>query len=742
MYIPVIMAISCCHGLTRHASPRRSFGPLKLFAGIFFFGIASCMIPPANPVETPPPPPTFQGSVDEYYAGAFDKSIRTLQQLLVINPSDARARLEMARLYEEQGDYTEAISALRELSSADPGDAAVRQELFVAAVLDRRTELAKKLLPLSEPNAKTLFYEGLLASESGDTAEATALFRKSLSAARTEPSAQREPMAWYFLGKLEYAAGNYAAAVDSFSSLLGQDPNFTMAFVPLAGAMVAAERYAEAYSFLRRAHEVLPSDATVTEMLANLERRYPAFEQNRKRVQTVMQQSAVAPTVTTFPVNVASMPVVRVGLAVGLKSITIKTGGDYLIRSDGPGGSLTYHGRGKELLEIAEANGAITLAHPGEAPFLTWTAPAKLSYANPDRTTIIFDLVTGTGEYYAATRDRAYRGQMVFRPEAKGFTVINRVPLEEYLYSVVPSEMPALWPEQALEAQAVAARSYTLASLGRFEKEGFDVRGSVISAAYDGVTNEDSRATAAVNATQGQILLYHGKPLEAFYSANSGGYTENSAVVWGQHAGMAAVPDLLVQARSEDISLQKLIGWIGSDPPAYDATPPYFAPNDYRWNKWVASSAIERRVKEVRSDVGRIESITTRGRGISGRVTQVQIEGTLGTVKIGGDAVRWVLGGLRSNLFVVQPMMGSDGLPEYFIFRGAGWGHGVGMDQDGAAGMAAAGYTYREILAHYYPRAVIGTYLPDSVEPAPSASTESAAGRNTDTVAGKQSAAQ
>ena len=92
-------------------------------------------------------------------------------------------------------------------------------------------------------------------------------------------------------------------------------------------------------------------------------------------------------------------------------------------------------------------------------------------------------------------------------------------------------------------------------------------------------------------------------------------------------------------------------------------------------------------------------------RGVSGRIPEVRVRGTAGETTVKWDAIRWKLGGLRSNLFVVEARLGRDGLPEYFVFTGGGWGHGVGMCQTGAAGMASVGFSTEAILHHYYGQA-------------------------------------
>ena len=665
----------------------------------------------AGVVKSPEAPPTFDGAVADYYQGSFEKSIRVLEQLIADDPLGRKARWELARELEEAGEYSQAAAVLRELGTLTDHRSAVDVELFIDLYLAGDLEGARALLPLPVETAHSLFYEALLFRDSGDPSRAISLLRRSLSLRK------RHPIAWYFLGKLLYETKDYAKAERCFEQVLNQDPDLTLSLVPLADSILAQGNYTAAYPLLLRARNILPGDAWIAAKIAKLEEADPLLAEKRAETKAVAERTTVPPRVAAVAPGVAASPIVRVGLAEELRSITLKTGGDFLIRSAMPGRALTYRGKKDQVLVVQSEGGSVTLSDPGERPFLSWTAPVTLEYTEPRCTTVIFDLVTERGTFYATAGNRAYRGTMEFRPDRKGFAVVNVLPLEEYLYSVVPSEMPASWPMEALKAQAVAARSYTLASLGTFASRGFDVQGSVVSAAYGGVGVEEEATTEAVNDTEGQVLVFDGRPLTAFYNANSGGYTENSRVVWGESAGMEAVPDILTPKRDTFLPLPALISWLRSDAASYSSVSPYYSRAAYRWVKWVPAEEIARRVGREK-DIGGILSIITRGRGISGRVAEVEVVGSSGSVLVRGDRIRYVLGGLRSTLFTVRPKLGSGGLPQYFIFTGGGWGHGVGMDQSGAAGMAAAGYTYKEILAHYYPRAQLATDDPAAAESA------------------------
>jgi SpoIID/LytB domain protein len=206
-----------------------------------------------------------------------------------------------------------------------------------------------------------------------------------------------------------------------------------------------------------------------------------------------------------------------------------------------------------------------------------------------------------------------------------------------------------------------------------------------------------------VNATRGQILTYNEKPISAFYSANSGGYSAVPPITWNFNPPyLQTVPDKLGVAHEGLLAPAALAAWVDQRLPSYAANPKYSARSAYRWQVIVPRSEIERRINR-RSPIGEITGLLTLARADCGRVNQVLIQGTKGEFVVSGDSIRSTLGGLRSNLFVVNPKLGKDGLPEFFIFTGAGFGHGVGMDQSGAAGMAADGYSAPAILEHYYP---------------------------------------
>jgi stage II sporulation protein D len=210
--------------------------------------------------------------------------------------------------------------------------------------------------------------------------------------------------------------------------------------------------------------------------------------------------------------------------------------------------------------------------------------------------------------------DVPYRGQLEVAVGGGKLNVVNVVGLEQYLAGVVPREMPSAWPDEALKAQAVAARSYALAH--RLTGKGFDLYADVRSQVYGGIPAENPRTTAAVNATKGEVLLWEGKPIDALFHSTSGGATVDAAEVFGK-----PVPYL-----------------VGVDDPHSDLSPVN------RWGPTPVSEAVLRKGLGLRTPVTGLKL----SRAPSGRVATAQVLTATGSTKVTGTALRSA-GGIRST---------------------------------------------------------------------------------------------
>jgi SpoIID/LytB domain protein len=296
---------------------------------------------------------------------------------------------------------------------------------------------------------------------------------------------------------------------------------------------------------------------------------------------------------------------------------------------------------------------------------------------------------------------------MILRLQDGGVTLVNEVPLEDYLLGVVPSEMPDNWPAEALKAQAVAARTETLKKLRRHSAEGFDVCSSQHCAVYRGTGAEEASTTAAVRATLGEVLRDpEGRYLDCVYAANCGGWGSTPAEVWGSGSGAFEpvcdmVEDDLAKWQAVPVDPDLRERFLFERPPAFCNHATYRA--SFRWTRCYTeeelSSWVSRKLRLEGLKSVRIAAITEEG-----WVTAIDLVGAKETKTVRRDAIRAALGTVRSNMLTVEHIPPAGGAPGLYVFVGAGWGHGAGLCQDGAWGMAKRGSEYRAILAHYYPR--------------------------------------
>jgi stage II sporulation protein D len=297
---------------------------------------------------------------------------------------------------------------------------------------------------------------------------------------------------------------------------------------------------------------------------------------------------------------------------------------------------------------------------------------------------------------------RRYRGELTVLPLDDSLVVVNRLGLEEYLRGVVAVEMgnrPAT-DSAALQAQAVAARSFAVLRLGA--QRPYDLRASVADQAYGGLDAENAGASAAVDATRGLVLRFRGRVVDAPYSSTCGGTTAEPQEVWRNPGAeyLRRVSDRIP----------------GTDRHYCDLAP------RFRWTREFDAAqlteVLDRYLRAYasvpRTGAGRPRDVAVRARTASGRVGTLEVATERGTFPLVGNDIRYVLrapGGeiLPSTYFSVESTPGRDGLLERLTVRGQGHGHGVGMCQWGAIGRSRAGHSFRDILATYYPGTSVGT---------------------------------
>lgn len=400
---------------------------------------------------------------------------------------------------------------------------------------------------------------------------------------------------------------------------------------------------------------------------------------------------------STGQASVVEEELICVGLASDMEEIRLAGDGDTI------------------LLDLGKSDPEF-LPWPGDQALIT--AVAEDIYIN--------DLPVGRGPLLLISPksiltwdERYYRGEFLLTNQNGKLNLINRLPLDEYLRGVVPKEIPAGWPMAALKAQAIAARTYTLVNLGRHREDGFQLCATTHCQVYQGLSGEHPHTDLAVFETKGKVVTYNGQLITAVYHDSSGGYTKDAAEVWSQ-----AVPYLIPAS-----------GW--------DSASPY-----HHWTRSINWTELQDKINKAYPEIGDLKQLLPAGFGSNGRIIKLTVKGSIGEITITGEQFRRLVGIPSSNMklgivYGPEPLVTlwwlgertqpevthysqdavsanvelwepvgeltdtwpqlQEKIPVRLEIHGAGRGHGVGLSQWGAKGMAEAGYNEKQILEHFYP---------------------------------------
>ncbi|MDF2500204.1 MAG: SpoIID/LytB domain protein [Anaerosporomusa subterranea] len=405
-------------------------------------------------------------------------------------------------------------------------------------------------------------------------------------------------------------------------------------------------------------------------------------------------------------------PLIKVGLALQQTRVTVSADTAFFLLTDDANEFKKVY-KAKENLSITIQGGRLAV---NGIP--TATSVIRLSFSDsPNRghggkleqAVNEADSLNQQGQFIQLNGKR-YRGVIEVRQQAgdNTLTAINILPMEAYLYGVIPKEISPSWPMEAIRAQAVAARSYAFAGVGKHQGQGFDVCPTVHCQVYGGRDSEAARSNQAVDETRGMMATYQGSVITAFFHSSSGGHTENSENVWGTpFPYLRGVRD-------------------------FDQDSPRFV-----WDRRISIAQLTELLRTAGLLVGEVtgielsplthQPVIAADRGVSGRVKTIKITGTAGRVQLSGAKFSSLLS-LPSTLFDVSIARGEalpaltgksarrglvqDSSRDILLLSGKGSGHGIGLSQWGAKAMAekaplGSNQFYKEILAYYYPGATI-----------------------------------
>ncbi|MBU0638878.1 MAG: SpoIID/LytB domain-containing protein [Planctomycetes bacterium] len=460
-----------------------------------------------------------------------------------------------------------------------------------------------------------------------------------------------------------------------------------------------------------------------------------------------MSAEESAPAMSVWTPRTGAEPSVRIGIvldrdACGRTELRLPAQ-QYALRADGKLVETLAAGTGLS----ARLAGDAVAVHVGDR-LVTTASVVRLEGRSvqelaPGAGVLVRDVVAGRGFHWQKHIDQTLSGTLEMLPGQDGLILVNELPLEEYLAGVITAEMSGACPAALLEAQSVVARSWLLAMTEiKHERDPFDRCNDDCCQRYQGTDDLSATALAAVHGTRGQVLLAPGGAvLDANYAKSCGGVTELPQHVWKvEKPGLSAVVDaplgelehrfLPVTERNLDDFLDG--SWLEST--RMYCSPQVVSPEligrylgrvdeagDYfRWTVHYSRAGLEALLREKlpeTRELTELRDIRVLARGVSGRANSVGLEwrderGEAVRVQLESEyRIRAVLHRkfLYSSAFAVRAERDQNERLKSVTLRGAGWGHGVGLCQIGALGMALTGGDCRAICRHYYPEAQLTT---------------------------------
>lgn len=310
---------------------------------------------------------------------------------------------------------------------------------------------------------------------------------------------------------------------------------------------------------------------------------------------------------------------------------------------------------------------------------------------------------------------RLYSGNLRLQPNAHGsFTIVNNVPLETYLRGVVPYEIGAGAPTEAIASQTILARTYVLRNLRRFEVDNYQLCATVHCQVYKGLNGATPKTDKAIAQTEGLVLTYQDELVDALYSSTSGGVTAYFGDTWNgsERTYLRSVidaPYTIWDLSRYSLANEQTFRQFISLEQGFNET----GRSLFRWNK-------KRKIADLNQDLRKylrktrhplanfttIERMQVTKRSPSGRILTLAVKTDKGIVELAKNEVRSAFEPPRSTLFYLEPIYKSGQLAGY-AFIGGGFGHGVGLSQYGSYNLAKLGYSAAKILAFYYPGTTI-----------------------------------
>ncbi len=596
--------------------------------------------------------------------------------------SQLKDSLDQAATLKESFQYQKAVDVL--LESKVEEDKAVLSYLSKLLYLSGDSQLALEFILEAKKDWQDYLYLGLIYEDLGEIGKAVNAYRESLKL-------EKSSIALLRLGKIYREKKKYEKVVYFFQQLISYDSSQRVAYYYLGESFNRLGDSINAYRNLSRSRNFYPDNPGVQKEFQKVSEDLGRdFFLEQRKLREKKRDDVELPSY----VGKENIPLVRVGIAVGLDQFSLKSPSGFQIKGKG----TNYRAKGDFLYTFKIKNSQLLLLDRESRDIqATFSAPVNITSLSAGGKTYPFyllDVVYGRKDFWHTVIDRAYRGNFeVILNEGK-ITLINALSVEEYLYGVLAAEIPSGSDKQALKAQAILARSLALRRKGRHIQQGFDLCADVHCQVYHGLFAETKSTREAVDATVGQVVLYEGEIPEIFYHSNSGGCL--SSDIFGQQDHLASGFSLKEAELPETAYEREL--WFINRAKSFSKTDTA----NYRWQRVYDSEDFN-----LIFGVGleELKGIDSKSKKQCFRHDKMDVFWAEDRVPLrSGLEIRNYFDRLRSSAFQVELKNKGIKTPNMIFFWGAGFGHGSGLCQAGAIGMAESGHSYKDILKKYYPR--------------------------------------
>lgn len=658
----------------------------------------------------PPGSSWSQKGVDLYQAGKLSQAAKIFEEASRVS-FDTSASLNAAVIYGELGQNEKVLALLEDTASRSANNPHIQAAFGRAALREKRYDKAR------------------------------GAFEKALS---IHPNYEQAAIG---LARLQWEMGISSQAIKTLESIIQASPENALAWIYLARIWEKEENWPKAIDAYKKAYVADDASLELRLSLGRIYQKLGNFNDAWRQHTLILnaepyhreaqsRQKALAKLITEPPEKIIpplalkeprpverapdydKHPVLRIGLGsdaggdpLQLRAIVFRCTGPFEVIDPATGKSLKEGPANEKFLTRLNTQDFFEVSDANQARLLRFNSAIAIRPKDPAKDSLIFyNVRMAQGFSWSEVGDRQYKGKVEIRRQGRGLYLVNEISLEDYLYGVITHEMPSSFPLEALKAQAVIARTHALyiAKHHSHRHQGFDLCDGQHCQVYGGIPAETPRSRQVAQETQGQVLRFKGRLAQTPYASNCGGHTQDSGEVlgWADISYLKGKLDEEVASGGPRMPWQ-LDLWLKRKPQAYCNFGKDGQAARFRWVRVIPAKEIQEMASRI-SPIGEIQRILVVGRSKSGHAKEVWVEGKRGRVELNREhRIRKTLGfgSMRSTLFMVETERDEKGNPTEFIFYGAGWGHGVGLCQYGAAGRASKGQSYKQILEHYYDRA-------------------------------------